>query len=60
MLKQYQITWRYPTQCGHNNHQIFTCSATSEFQAISYFRQKEGFNGKRIITIQSQQNERKY
>jgi hypothetical protein len=60
MLKTYEITWRYAEQYGYQNHQIFTCEETSEAKAKAYFREKEGFNGKKIMKVRTFQYDHRY
>lgn len=60
MLKEYKITWRHREQYGYKCEQYFNCYATSEGQAKSYFREQHGFDGKRIMRVESFKYERKY
>jgi hypothetical protein len=60
MIKEFKITWRYPNQFGYKNEQYFTCYADSEAMAKQYFREKEGFNYKKIMRIESFPFEHKY
>lgn len=60
MLKEYIVFWRYPMQYGINNEQLFSCTATTPEMAKSYFRQKEGYNRKKIMRVEEYQYKKRY
>lgn len=60
MIKEYIIVWRYPMQYGLNNEQTFSCSARTPNEAKTIFRQKEGYNRKKIMRVEEYQYKHRY
>lgn len=60
MIKEYIIVWRYPMQYGLNNEQLFLCNARTTEEAKTIFRQKEGYNRKKIMRVEEHPYKNRY
>jgi hypothetical protein len=60
MMHEYKIIWRYDNQMGYGNYNTFNCYANTKEMAKTIFREKYGYDRKRIVSVEQYEYERKY